>query len=337
MPEMIGRTLLNRYRVVELLGRGGMAEVYKVWDTQKVAHLALKLLREDLAQDMVFLRRFRREAQTLAKLQHPNIVRFYDLEQDDLLAFILMDYVDGVSLRGEIFRGRGKGALAKGRILEIMRPVCSALQYAHNMGMVHCDMKPANIMLEKGGRVLVADFGIARMTDAATSTMVGAGTPAYMAPEQVRGLDAIPQTDIYALGISLYEMLTGGERPFTGEYAETSGSNNEKVLWEQMRLEPPSPRIYNPGISPQLEAVVMKCLAKEPGQRFGSVLELLNALELAMPEAGAPRVEPEAGYRPAPGERQELMPAAPVSPSLRAAPSSPSPRISPPLQRGERG
>jgi serine/threonine-protein kinase len=256
-----------------------MAEVYKVWDAHRSTALAMKVLHEDLAYDRVFMRRFQREANTLAQLQHPNIVRFYGLEQDGPLAFMLLDYVDGENLKRLIFDAAGP--MSPDQTLLIMRSVCSALQFAHGEGMVHCDIKPGNIMIHRNGTVLVADFGIARMTDAATTTMVGMGTPAYMAPEQIGGLDPTPGTDIYALGIVLYEMLTGGERPFTGEHAQTTGSTSEKVRWEHIHLEAPSPRLYNPDISPELEAVVFKCLHKEPNKRFGSALDLSNAIERA--------------------------------------------------------
>jgi serine/threonine-protein kinase len=199
----------------------------------------MKLLREDLAEDKAFLRRFKREGQTLAKLQHPSIVRFYRLEQDGELAFILMDFVEGDSLRREIFRALEPFPME--RVLEIMRPVCSALHYAHEMGMVHCDMKPGNVMLQSNGVAFVSDFGIARMADASTATMVGMATPAHIAPELVRGENPTPQTDVYSLGVMLFEMLTGGERPFTGEEAETTGSTAERVRWEQEHREPPSP------------------------------------------------------------------------------------------------
>ena len=278
MHNLVGSTLCNRYFVRESLGRGGMAEVYKVWDTRKTAMLVMKLLREDLAQDMVFLRRFRREAQTLASLEHPNIVRFYGLEQDDLLAFMLMDYIDGDSLRTEIFRSQGKG-MDFVRILDVMRPVGWALQYAHTQGVVHCDVKPANILINKGGGVFVSDFGIARLVDVATSTLAGAGTPAYMSLEQIKGKDPTPQMDIYSLGVVLYEMLTGGERPFTGESGHTTGTTAEKVIWEKMNMEPPSPRQYRAEVTPEIEGVVMKCLAREPEGRYGSIFDFLNALE----------------------------------------------------------
>jgi serine/threonine protein kinase len=280
MSELTGRILLDRYQVREFLGRGGMAEVYKVWDAHRSTDLAMKILHEDLAFDRVFMRRFQREADTLAQLQHPNIVRFYGLEQDGPLAFMLLDFVDGDNLKRLIFDTGG--SLPSNQILIIMRSVCSALQFAHGEGMVHCDIKPGNIMIHRNGTVLVADFGIARMTDAATTTMVGMGTPAYMAPEQVGGLDPTPQTDIYALGIVLFEMLTGGERPFTGEHAQTTGSTSEKVRWEHLHLQAPSPRFYNPGISPDLEAVVLKCLAKEPSERYTSATALFEALESAL-------------------------------------------------------
>ena len=194
MDDIIGKIIAERYRVESLLGKGGMAEVYKVWDQKRSVYLAMKILHADLAEDIVFLRRFKREAQTLSKLQHPNIVRFYGTEQDGDLVYVLMDYVEGTTLRKEIFQA--KGPLAMEWIFEIMKSVCAALDYAHKSGFVHCDVKPANIMIHKNGAVYVSDFGIARMTEASTATMVGAGTPAYMAPEQARGEAPVPQTDM---------------------------------------------------------------------------------------------------------------------------------------------
>src|SRR3990172_5804367 len=149
MNELIGQVISERYRVDAFLGKGGMAEVYKVWDQKRSVHLAMKILHADLAEDKIFLRRFKREAQTLAKLQHPNIVRFYGLEQADGFVFILMEYVEGTTLRKEIFET--DKPLTMHRILQVMRPVCAALNYAHKSGFVHCDVKPANIMLHKNG------------------------------------------------------------------------------------------------------------------------------------------------------------------------------------------
>ena len=282
MNDLIGRIISDRYRVDSFLGKGGMAEVYKVWDQKRSVFLAMKILYADLAEDKIFLRRFRREAQALADLQHPNIVRFYGLERDGDLVFILMDYVDGTTLRKEIFHA--KEPFSAKRIMKIMRPVCAALGFAHQSGFVHCDVKPANIMINTNGTVLVSDFGIARMTDAATATMVGAGTPAYMAPEQARGDDPTPQTDIYALGVMLFEMLSGGERPFTGENARTTGSTSEKIRWEQMNLVPPLPSQFNPTLSKEWQALVLKCLEKDPKRRFDTIFDLRNSLETLGPE-----------------------------------------------------
>ena len=284
-----GSLILNRYRVDDFIGKGGMADVYKVWDGQRATFLAMKVLHDDLAEDKVFLRRFKREAFTLSKLQHPSIVRFYGLEQTDDLSFMLMDYIEGTTLRKEIYQAQS--ALTLERVLEIMRPVCSALHYAHAQGITHCDIKPANIMLHKNGSVLLSDFGIARMTEASTSTLIGAGTPAYMAPEQARGEDPTPQTDIYALGIVLYEMLTGGERPFTGENARSTGSTSEKIRWEQINTQPFAPRRLNPNIPLAVEATVLKCLRKEPAQRYPGAQDVFNALAQAARSA-RPSVQP---------------------------------------------
>ena len=277
MANLIGRIINNRYQVLELLGRGGMAEVYKAWDKQRGVALAMKVLREDLAEDKVFLKRFQREADSLARLQHPNIIRFFGLEQEGRLAFILMDFIDGSTLRGEIFDAGQP--LPISRILQVILPVCNALHYAHQHGLAHCDVKTANIMTDRHGKVYLTDFGIARMTDAATSTMVGAGTPAYMAPELVQGHDPTPQSDIYALGIVLYEMATGGERPFNGERAAATGTTAEKVRWEQINLPPIPPSRYNPRLLPALQQIILRSLHKDPQKRFSSALEMAVALE----------------------------------------------------------
>jgi eukaryotic-like serine/threonine-protein kinase len=289
MSYLIGENLARRYRVDAYLGEGGMAQVYKAWDSERAAPVALKMLRADLAQDPAFLRRFRREAVMLERLQHPNIVRTYGFEQDDLLAFIVMDYISGSNLRTEIFRRQGK-PLAMERILDILRPTCAALHYAHRNGIAHCDVKPANILSEESGRILLSDFGVARSTENATAmTAVSLGTPAYMAPEQIRGEDATPATDIYSVGVVLYEMLSGGERPFTGERARTTGGTAEKVRWEHLHLDPQPLRRLNPEMPASAESVVAKCLEKEAHRRYASPLDLLQDLEAVRPNAGRAR------------------------------------------------
>jgi eukaryotic-like serine/threonine-protein kinase len=282
MNDLTGALLDQRYQVVQFVGRGGMAVVYKVWDTQRSVYLAMKVLNEDLAEDEIFLKRFKREAETLSRLQHPFIIRSYGLVQTHDLAFLLMDFIEGITLRKEIFNR--KAPWPPDQILAVMRPVCAALNFAHTQGLVHCDVKPANIMLTGDGKVLLADFGIARVTESATTaTLVGAGTPAYMAPEQIQGKDPLPQTDIYALGIVLFELLTGGERPFTGEHAQTTGSGSEKVRWEQVHRDPPSVRSINPEVSSEMEAIVFKCLEKDSTDRYSSTMEMYAAIERAYP------------------------------------------------------
>ena len=292
MSNLVGKTILSRYNVQKFLGRGGMAEVYKVWDSKRMTYLAMKVLLEDLALDRVFIRRFTREANTLAKLQHPNIVRFYDLKKEGRIVFILMDYIEGATLKHLIHDAEGS-AMLDGQIRVIMGDVCRALHYAHSQNLTHCDIKPANIMIDKNGVIKLADFGIARVSDAATATMVGAGTPAYMAPEQARGLDPTPKTDIYALGIVLYEMFTGGERPFVGDVASRTGSISEKIRWEQIHAAPEPPTKWNPELSPELERVILKCLEKDPENRYNNTLDLFNAIELAIGEVAedAPTIQ----------------------------------------------
>jgi eukaryotic-like serine/threonine-protein kinase len=279
MDDFTGRIFGERFQIETFIGRGGMADVYKVWDQRRAAYLAMKILNSDLAEDAVFLRRFKHEAQVLERLQHPNIVRFYGLEESDNLAYILMDYIDGLTLRKEIFLNP-KG-IRPARILQIMQPICSALHYAHQMGMVHCDVKPVNIMIQRSGIVFLADFGIARMKEARTQALAGTGTPAYMAPELFQGMEPTPAADIYALGMVLYEMLTGGERPFISRAAPT-GSTTEQQSAEVFSEMPPPPSLHNPNIPPELDMVTMHCLERRAQDRYGSTLELLAALQYAV-------------------------------------------------------
>jgi len=253
-----------------------MAEVYKAWDRKRSVHVAIKLLNEDLAEDTVFLHRFAREARAIEILQHPHIVRFFGFEEMGRLAFLVMEYINGSNLRAQLkLLGR---PLTLPEALTVVEPVCSALHYAHQMGIFHCDVKPANIFIERGGRVVLADFGIARLTESATVTFSTPGTPAYMSPEQCRGredLDA--RTDVYSLGITAYEMLTR-DRPFKGDTEGTTGSRGERVRWEQMHLPPPPPRSVNPHIAPAAEAAILRALEKEPGRRQQGALEFYRDL-----------------------------------------------------------
>jgi hypothetical protein len=299
MPDLTGQTLLRRYRVDTFLGRGGMAEVYRAWDTKRSVHVALKVLNEDLAADYVFLNRFTREARALEMLQHPHTVRFFGFEEADDLAFLVLEYIDGWTLRRQLkLLGR---PLTLSEALGVLHPVCSALHYAHQMGVLHCDIKPANIFIERGGRVVLGDFGISRLTESATVTFSTPGTPAYMAPEQCRGEEISARTDVYGLGITTFEMLTL-DRPFKGLTEATTGSVGERVRWEQVHLPPPQPSIVNPQITSETDAAILKALEKKPEQRQQSAQELYSDLSRTgriKAAAAVPWVEKQQGTSPA--------------------------------------
>lgn len=299
MEDLIGQTLLDRYYVEEFVGRGGMAEVYRARDLRRRIPVALKFLREDMAEDEVFLRRFRREARVLETLQHPNIVRYYGFEETDALHFLVVEFIDGEGLRKKLSRLSRPLTLAQA--LAILEPVCNALHYAHAEGIFHCDIKPANIMIDRAGRVVVADFGIAKLAESATVTSSSTGTPAYMAPEQCRGQKVDARTDIYALAITTFEMLTL-DRPFTGDMATIQGAVSERIRWEQLKATPPSPRKYNPEIPPWAEQAILKALEKPRNRRFPSVLAFYDALSnggKVLPDPVLPWTEegePEAAF-----------------------------------------
>ncbi len=277
MPQLEGTILDNRYQVLAFIGRGGMADVYSARDLKTNQAIALKFLRDDLAEDRIFRRRFRREAKVLERLRHPNIIAYHGFEESGDLAFIVAEYVDGESLRRKL--RRLKNPLTIGQALGLLGQVCEALEYAHSVGIYHCDIKPANIIIERTGRILVADFGIARMAGVATATSMMPGTPAYMSPEQCRGGQVDQRTDVYALGVTLFEILTL-ERPFKGDTATIRGSTNERIRWEQMRRPAPSPRTLNPEIPLSVARQVRKAMSKKPSSRHQSVTELYQSLHI---------------------------------------------------------
>lgn len=277
MPQLEGTVIDNRYQVLAFIGRGGMADVYSARDLTNDQTVALKFLRDDLAEDRIFRRRFRREAKVLEQLQHSNIMAYHGFEESGDLAFIVAEYIDGESLRRKL--RRLKSPLAIGQVLGVLGPVCEALEYAHGLGVYHCDIKPANIMIERSGRILVADFGIARMAGVATATSMMPGTPAYMSPEQCRGGQVDERTDVYALGVTVFEMLTL-ERPFKGDTATIRGSTNERIRWEQMRRPAPSPRTLNPEIPLTIGRQIRKAMSKKPSSRHQSVMELYRSLHI---------------------------------------------------------
>ena len=296
-----GHILRNRYEIRKLLGRGGMADVYLAFDRRRMVQVAIKVMREDLAEDPEFLRRFTREAQALAQLDHPNIVRFYSFERDHDLAFIVMDYIEGKTLRKHLLEA--EGSLPMDEITRILRDVGAALQYAHNQGYIHRDIKPGNILIRKDGAALLSDFGIARVAETATMTFTAVGAPAYMSPEQIRGEELTPRSDIYSLGIVLFEMVTG-RRPFTGEDASGTGSLSRlrRIQHQQLHEAPPDPRQRRPELTESQVWVIEKALAKAPEDRWPDVMSMVRAWEDA---TGVQHARMAAG-----------RPISPVSPTL---------------------
>jgi serine/threonine-protein kinase len=300
----IGAVLKGQYRLEAKLGEGGMAVVYRAYDLQRRVPMALKLPKPDYAEDDVFLHKFRREARSYLQLQHPNIVRFYDVAEADLLTFMVLEYINGVTLRTAM-RQRGQ-PFTPGEVLGYLRPICAALNYAHSRHVIHCDMKPANVMIDHSGRVVVNDFGIARLSESATVTFSTPGTAAYMAPEQWRGGDDVyPSTDVYALGVMLYEMLTS-RLPFTGDTVQSKGSTREKVMREHLSLEASLPSQINPQLPAAFDAIVLRCLANETNDRYQTVVDVLKDSEAAASQTrfnAPPLLPPQTEATPQPVQK----------------------------------
>lgn len=276
-------SLAQRYELGETIGSGGMSDVYAAQDTLLGRDVAVKMLRSEMARDMNFRERFRREARNSSKLNHPNIVAVYDTGEETIdgigIPYIVMERIHGNTLRDLL---RNDGPMSPQEAAEILQPVCSALQASHDAGIIHRDIKPANIMLTNTGMVKVMDFGIARALDDSTSAMTQTsaviGTAQYLSPEQARGKNADARSDVYALGCVLYEAITGGT-PFQGEtpFAVAYQHVQEDVT-------PPSERMPEMDLAPtallNVDAVVMTSMAKHPGDRYQSAAEMGQDLEL---------------------------------------------------------
>jgi beta-lactam-binding protein with PASTA domain/tRNA A-37 threonylcarbamoyl transferase component Bud32 len=259
----------GRYRLLGRLGSGGMADVWCAEDAMLDRRVALKFLHERFAQDEQFVERFRREASAAAGLQHPNVVGVFDRGTYDGSHYIAMEYVEGASLSELIERG-----LSVGEAVEIVRQVLAGARYAHANGIVHRDMKPQNVLVDAEGRARVTDFGIARAgVSEITQTGSVLGTAQYLSPEQAQGLPVTAASDIYSIGVLLYEALTG-RVPFEAE-------SPVSVALKQVSERPRPPSELNPAVSRALDAVVLKALAKDPGNRFASADEFLAALDAA--------------------------------------------------------
>ncbi len=263
--------LSDRYELGEILGFGGMSEVHLARDRRLHRDVAVKVLRADLARDPSFYLRFRREAQNAAALNHPAIVAVYDTGEAATprgpLPYIVMEYVDGVTLRDIV---HNDGPMPPRRALEVIADACQALNFSHQHGIIHRDVKPANIMISRTGAVKVMDFGIARALadggNSVTQTAAVIGTAQYLSPEQARGEQVDARSDVYSLGCVLYEMLTG-EPPFVGDTPVS-------VAYQHVREDPVPPSQRRAGITPELDAVVLKALAKNPDNRYQSAAEM---------------------------------------------------------------
>lgn len=270
---MIGKVLSNRYEVLERIGGGGMAIVYRALDKVLNRYVSVKVLRPQFVSDPEFVHRFRREAQAAASLSHPNVVNIYDVGMEDEIYYIVMEYINGKTLK-EVIQERSP--LSASEAVGIAKQICSALQHAHEHQIVHRDIKPHNILIAKDGHVKVTDFGIARAITSNTITHNGSvlGSVHYFSPEQARGGITDVKSDIYSLGVVLYEMVTG-ELPFSGE-------SPISVALKHLQDYFVEPRQMNPKLPQSVENVILKSLAKNPDARYQSAKEMYDDLDRAL-------------------------------------------------------
>jgi serine/threonine protein kinase len=284
MLDLTGK-MLGKYRLVEQLGRGGMAQVYKAYQPELDRYVALKILHPHLTGDEDFAARFQREARAVASLHHPHVVQVYDFDTADGLAFLVMEYLEGITLKARLRAlDRREELIPLEEVANLFDALTSALDHAHQQGMVHRDLKPANILITPDGRPVLTDFGIAQIVDATTITESGGtlGTPAYMSPEQGRGERGDARSDIYALGVLLYQ-LTTGRVPFEADtpYA---------VILKHITAPLPPPRSIRLDLPEAVERVILKALAKDLDDRYQTASEMGRALRAAIeaPQAAPP-------------------------------------------------
>ena len=283
--QQSGEIVDERYRLERKIGSGGMADVWLADDTELDRKVAIKILHDRFAQDSEFVERFQREAQAAAGLQHPNVVGIFDRGGFDGTYFIAMEYVDGPSLKDLV-----KGGMSPKDAIDFTRQILNAARFAHRKGIVHRDLKPQNVLIDAEGRARVADFGIARASENSDITATGSvmGTAQYISPEQAQGNPTTPRSDIYSIGVILYEELTG-RVPFQGDSAVA-------VALKQVSEAPRRPSAINPNVPPALDAVVMRALAKDPDARFKDADAFLRALDAAEKAPDTPRPQDTAAY-----------------------------------------
>ena len=270
MDKYTGKKLDGRYEIRELIGVGGMANVYHCYDTIDAREVAIKILKDEFLDNEDFIRRFKNESKAIAVLNHPNIVRVYDVSFGDMIQYIVMEYIDGITLKEYIDM---QGVLDWKETVHLTTQILKALQHAHENGIIHRDIKPHNIMLLQDGTIKVTDFGIARFSSNATRTMTeqAIGSVHYIAPEQARGEKTDGKTDIYSVGVMMYEMLTG-QLPFDADSAVS-------VALMQLQANARRPREVNPSIPEGLEEITVKAMQKNPDDRYHSALEMLSDIE----------------------------------------------------------
>ena len=314
MASLIGKEI-GKYRITERIGRGGMADVYLGVHTHLDRKVAIKVLHSYLLEGGDFIERFKREAKAVASLRHPNIVQVYDFDIQDDTIIMVMEYIEGTNLQQQLveFEKQGKRLPIK-QIGSIINDIAGALDYAHSQGMLHRDVKPSNILIDREGKAYLTDFGIARIVGdhklTATGTLMG--TPAYMSPEQGRGDELTEESDIYSLGVVAFEMLTG-RVPFDAK---------TPIGIVQKQISEPVPDISKlvKGVPVTAQGVIDKALAKSPEGRYGSAEELVGALKLALQALESTESIPMKPVPPAPKVDEEALSAPTVA--MREAPAS---------------